>query len=201
MRPRLRFPGDHPRALRRCAAASALALCAVLAVACSQATKSYTMDTKFSVNVGHFAADWPSDPTTLPLAKQDALRTRGRPDFVHIKWSRFEEIVDRTTVSEIMASPEEKKRGRKESWIYLDDGLEIDFPDAADSRVKPLSDQLRQVCRLGDPERVEVRPDAKHPERRVEKWTYYSRGYILTFIDGMLTETISIPRMPHLRNF
>ena len=140
------------------------------------------------------------NPTQLAPAKREVLRSRGKPDFMHILWSPIDEIVDKTTWIEIVSSPEENRKGTREAtWVYISQGEEIFFPLSGTFRVEPLGDKLRVVCRLGDPQRVELLPSSRNPGERTEKWTYYNRGYIFLFTDGVLVEEQQIPALPHFQ--
>lgn len=176
-------------------------LASAFAMGCGSPLRAYAINPDYSINVGRFDPAWTKDPSRQTKAQEDVLRTRGRPDFVHVKWSDVEDIVDKSTMWRIERAQGKRAGEGRESWIYLDRGEEVEFPSPAESRVKPLSDKLRQICKMGDPQRIEVLPESRRPGGRVEKWTYYNMGYIFTFRDGVLTDTVSIPPLPHYRNF
>ena len=173
-------------------ALAAILMLSLLAAACSSAKKGYTFKPEFSVNVGTVDPDWPKKIEKLSLAEQEMLKMRGRPDWVRIWWMPNGEIVDAMTVRR---TNEGKREGKSLSWIYLEGNEEVVFPDQTHFRALPLTDELRCVCELGDPQEIRRIPDSQG--RLVEQWRYINRGRFITFVNGIkVKEDLTAP-MPH----
>jgi hypothetical protein len=165
-----------------------IVMLSLLAAACSSAGKGYPFKPEFSVNIAKV------DPriAKLSLAEQEMLKIRGQPDWVHIWWMPNGEIVDAMTVRR---TNEGKREGMSRSWIYLEENEEIVFLDQTHFRTLPLTDELRCVCELGDPQEIRRIPDSQG--RLAEQWRYYNRGRFITFVNGIkVKEDLTAP-MPH----
>lgn len=160
--------------------------------------KSYVLRTEFSINVGFPAAGWPKDIEKLTKAEQDAMRVKGHPEMIHVWWLPSGDLITRSTFFRMQREPEGERPGStKLSWIYLSSNEEVIFSDASHWRTQPLSDRLRTVCEVGDPQDVQYR--SLPGGEREEKWVYYNQGYIYRFVGDRLVDTdkSSLPPLPN----
>ena len=174
-----------------------MVLASTLVAGCSKVLKPYTLDWQFSVNVGRVRPMWPVYPERLTPAEQEVLGRRGKPDLMHVWWMPNGGLVDQSTILRMRRRAENPtKLDDKLGWIYLDSGEEVVFVDAGHTRVLPISDALRTVCELGDPQSVRRIPD--QAGRVVDQWTYYNYGHVYRFVDGVkISENKDLQPQPH----
>lgn len=154
---------------------------------CQMGSVAFTLDSSFSFNVADVNPDWPVDLEKLHPNEQEVFEDRGRPDYIHIFWSRREDIVDANEVERITRMSRKKTKNMPQGWIYLDDGEEVVFPVNDDPpEVRPLSDKLKLICEMGDPSPQNIRNFPSSTGQRIETWHYVRRGAIFTFSDDIL---------------
>lgn len=184
---------------RLVALVAALALLSVALTGChSDWRRQMSMDSDFSINVATLPIDWPDNMEDLTMAEQDVVRSYGRPDFVRVWWTSAGDFINqtwghrRTLRNEVLPD-----RGIKQTWVYLHvkGGTEIYFQGDLNHVEEPLTDELRLICTMGDPdERSAVQNTSG---RRIEDWIYLSRGHRYRFVDGVkVKENRSLPAMP-----
>ena len=179
------FPGITrvPRAL----GPFAVFLVLLVLSGCHKGNVAFTLDSTFSFNIADVNPDWPTDPELLHPNEQEVLEERGRPDYIHIFWSRRQDIVDAIEVERIWRSTGKKTKEMPQGWIYLDDKEEVVFPVNEDTpEVRPLSDKLVVICEMGDPKPSNIRNFPSSTGKRTETWHYVRRGAIFTFCDDIL---------------
>ncbi|MFW6286861.1 MAG: hypothetical protein ACOC29_02870 [Candidatus Sumerlaeota bacterium] len=164
----------------------ALLLATLALSGCNRAVKPFIWDPAFSINVAEVNHEWPQLKEDLSPAEREVYDRYGRPDYVHVIWSRHEPIVDRTRGNRLITrsgkKPEEVRRG----WIYLKHKKEIIFNSEIHYEIQPLTGQLEVLTKEGDPPWVKVLPN--DIGARIEKWQYIDRGIIYTFVDNKLHE-------------
>ena len=185
----------------RLAVGCAAALLVVAASGCSRKNPAYLIDESFSLNIAQVNPTWPKDPEELTPAKQEVLETRGHPDYIHLIWNKRQPIMDRTSAWRQIKRPGMKGVNFGQGWIYLEEKEEVQFPSPLKHDAIPLNDKLEVICRLGDPQEVVPHPNNKG--QRIEKWRYWTRGVICTFIDDKLVgeDHGSMPPMPGYLGF
>lgn len=161
---------------------------------CSRHRKEYIVRPEFSVNVGEVDPGWPKDVNKIGLAQQEVMRMRGRPERIHVLWSVDGQVMDKINVTRMKR--ENEKLSPKLSWIYLSQNVEVVFLDSFNFRAIPLSDQLKTLCALGDPQ--EIKRLAQPNGKIGEKWCYWNQGRLITFIDGTRVSEENVQPMPHL---
>lgn len=144
------------------------------------------IDPDFSINVCQPGPKWPN-PKNLTPAQKEVLDKYGKPDFFHVWWTPDGQYRTRTDFVK------EQREGKKRpippySYVYLRLNKDICFR-GSDYQVLPVSDQLRVVCQLGDPE------DIRTMESGVLQWMYYSAGKLYKFGRGRIVEEKDFPAM------
>ncbi|HPB30133.1 MAG TPA: hypothetical protein PLB62_01620 [Candidatus Sumerlaeota bacterium] len=139
------------------------------------------LDLDKSVNVATPGKDFPAEKN-LVASKKQTLELYGKPDFIHLWWSRDGRIHTLLEVDRTMAA---RRKDVPKSWIYLDRNIEIIFDNNQEMREIPLVDKLRTVCLYGDPDEVKLMPDRATGALK-ENWHYFGQGLILLFEDGSL---------------
>lgn len=153
----------------------------------------FTVTDKFSVNVAYVNEGWPSDPTKLSLTEQEVLRTMGTPEMVHLWWDRNRPIVTTAEAYQYKTAMTAKFEPLKVSWIYLEKKKEVNFKKTESFETVPLSDKMRILCEMGDPNEIkEFTSNGKF----MENWIYFGLGRIYRFTDDALIgvdRTRSVP--------
>jgi hypothetical protein len=174
-----------------------LALLALgLAAGCSRSVPPFVFNPEISVNVAPINPKWPKHFEDLTPAQQEVYTERKRPNLAHIQWSSVRDIMDREMAMRNMQDTGKRPAEMPFGWIYMKDKVEVVFPDATRSEVRPLSDGILAILEYGDPQ--QVTPLANNKGVRTEKWLYISKGVVLRFENGkrVKTDEGSIPAMP-----
>ncbi|MEQ8820285.1 MAG: hypothetical protein RLY93_08565 [Sumerlaeia bacterium] len=169
------------------------ALIAFLGAGCGK--KKLEPDIDFSINVMPVPQWWPREDKDWPEipaareAQQQVWAERGTPDYFRIVYTADRRIVRQPELGTGRMAG--KKDQVELEWIYFEDGEVISF---AGPKVKErdIDDQLRTVCKYGDPSEIKT-----WPEVGVERssFTYYDHGKTFYFVDGALTDTYEFKPM------
>jgi hypothetical protein len=143
--------------------------CAIL-LGCS-ALPPYEWDEMTSVNVVKPRMS-PVHIEALTPTQKDLYDQWGPPDFMRILYNPLATPASRWDLSPMDRRTMAIKYER--SWIYLSRDQEIRFKGDADYSVNRLTDQIKLLCRLGDPEKVNRVPQGA--DQVFIEWVYYSIG-------------------------
>lgn len=147
----------------------------------------------FSVNVVEAPADWPDekrdwheDPV-IAAQQQRVYETYGKPDYFRFLWRRDGGVVRQADLYDLLYTNRRdpadymREQSLDLEWIYLDQGITYRFTRSGPEQ-EPLTDALRVITDLGDPEEMKehVEPDGTE----ALTYQYYSRGVIYYFRDG-----------------
>lgn len=165
---------------------------------CQTGNVAYTLDPSFSLNIADVNPDWPTDVDLLHPFERETFEQRGRPDFIHVIWSKRHDIVNKSDVARFSRNPKRNKQ-LAQGWIYVDDDEEVVFSLGEDPpKVRPLLDKLEVISRMGDPNPMNTKTFPNSSGMRIETWHYVGQGVIFTFSDGILIkeDRSSVPPMP-----
>jgi hypothetical protein len=154
-----------------------------------------SLDPSFSINLVRPGKNYPSTKLIrkrlLSQAKIEIFENYGRPDFIRLWWTEDGRIQRYLEVDRRLKSILDQKQ----SWIYLDSDIEFVFDTEEKYRELPMTDKIRTICKLGDPEDVKTLSNSSPLK---ENWNYYSIGLILTFIDGKIVKKATHPPMGNI---
>lgn len=173
-----------------------LALLALgLAAGCSRSVPPFIFEPARSVNIAPINKKWPKTFEDLTPAQRLVMIERKQPNFAHIQWSSVRDIMDQELAMRTMQNTGQKVEEMPFGWVYMRDKIEVVFPDADSSEVRPLSDGLLAILEYGDPQQVRSVPNNQGV--RTEYWLYISRGVKLKFENGkrVMTDESSMPAM------
>ena len=180
-----------------CAIAFLTGLALAFSGCATSAKDGYTLRPAFSVNVGKVNPAWPKKIERLSLAEQEILKMKGRPDMVHVWWLPTGQMVDKMTIRRLQDEGNKGAKGSSSaSWIYLTKDEEALFLDQSNYRIIPLSDQLKIVCALGDPQEI-ARIGTDSEGQLIEQWRYYNQGRFVTFTGAVKTKDEYTSPIPH----
>jgi hypothetical protein len=178
-----------------------LALTGML-TSCNRYTSQYVLVPGYSVNVARPNILWPKKEEDATPAQQEILDKNGRPDLIRIWWKPTGEFADPMTVRMMqIKAPKPDMVGRETSWVYenRNGGEEVIFKSPTETETKPMSDELRVLCELGDPQQKHQIPNEKN--QVAEEWVYHTQGRIYRFINGVkVYENKNLERMPSYWN-
>jgi len=144
---------------------------------------SFSLDTKFSVNLVRPSPTWPK-LEKLSLAQLEVYEKYGRPDYFRIWYNPRGEIVTAREAGPIIRA---KRLGElPRSWVYENKKIEVRFTSPSKYEELPLSDQLKVLCLRGDPQERDVQTLKGGIVR--ESWTYFDVGEKYFFIDGHISK-------------
>ncbi len=149
--------------------------------------KPFIWEPDFSINVAEVNFEWPQIKEDLNPAELEVYERYGRPDFVHLIWSRRNHIVRRDEGKRIMFRSGKKVQDVKRGWIYLKNDREVVFKSPAHYEIMPLNDKLRVIADEGDPPPSWIKMESDILGKRTEKWHYVDRGVVYTFVNDELT--------------
>jgi len=145
--------------------------------------------TEFSVNLlelpkGYFQEKF------LTQAEKEVMDKMGAPEYLRIYWDKIGSIVDETNAL-LLLRKQNSINEFKHSWVYVNDGVEVLFPNNYKYEIKEIDDRIKLISQYGDPERSEKRTIENDIVQEV--YTYYSYGKSFTFWNGKLMETKEFP--------
>lgn len=167
--------------------AALLVVSAVVFSACKTDEGPINFDPKFSVNIAFPMKGWPVVKKLTP-EKKEIFDKYGMPDAFHIYWDSTGGLQTRDFVKGELKR--RKENGAKQlpdhAWIYLSKGVEVFFGAGGRAEEKKISDQVKIICRSGDPQEVKTNP--------IVQWTYYSIGKTYRFSNsGSIIEEKDFP--------
>ena len=145
--------------------------------------------TEFSVNLvetprGYFVNKF------LSQAEKEVLDKMGAPDSLRIYWDKVGSVIDEDEALRLLRS----KTSISEfnfAWVYVNDSVEVVFPNNYKYEVKDIDDRIRIISQYGDPERTEKRSVSSDIVQEV--YIYYSYGKNFVLWNGKLKETREFP--------
>jgi hypothetical protein len=144
-------------------------------------------DILFSVNVATPTKKWPNEKRLSPI-QLSVYQERGVPDYFRFWWDNEGSVKTRLEVDEIIRKREH--RDMKQSWIYVNDDIEVLFLNDFNFETQPLSDKVKIICKYGDPESTRV-----HEGSGTEVWQFYGDGKIFTFFEDKVIKEQTVPRL------
>jgi hypothetical protein len=79
------------------------------------------------------------------------------------------------------------------SWVYLDREIEVTFEESGVEE-KPLTDEIRALCELGDPD--EIKNISQDASVRHVRYIYRQEGTMIDFVDGKKKSVQATKPMP-----
>ena len=150
---------------------------------CRQEQEPLVTDFSFSCNILRPSTVWPSD-WQLTDAQQKVLALKGAPAFVRLWYTPAGEVMRQSERDVYMHWRKKTWTQLKRSWLYLNSNEEYEFISANYYEVHPLSDQMKTLCKRGDPEDLHLFEQGG--DLPVVEWIYYSTGERYKFQDGRL---------------
>jgi len=150
--------------------------------ACSRAKTGAKIDINHSINIGFPEKDWPGKITDLTPVQQEVYELKGRPSCIRYWWnedgsySTFTEVWDESERRDNVSMPQ--------SWCYIIHNEEVLFESTMLYSIRSIPDKLKVIYKEGDPENITFSTNSFGEETEI--WTYYSSGYIYTFLNDKL---------------
>lgn len=164
---------------------AALGLCLVMAgsLACNRDEKAIEIDHRFSYNVAKVPSWFPPEDYEPSPTEKAILTQRGKPDFIRFWWFQDGEFITSSDLSGKSDKIDEVMAETKRTWVYIGDGKEIEFLEQGGYLEHPLTEQLKLICRYGDPT-TKTPPKADDRGHMRESWSWIEAGLRIDFIDG-----------------